>query len=131
MISPLTDAHRPKAGKHVSQLPGLAVWGPRDRGQVGRRAEPPTMPRALTIILLLQPAQDSEDPSFWDFQGVCLLQVVGHLLPGPQLAYGRFHLSGLIGAFLQLPLVIAGEAVPTQLSLALFNSPSSLTERLF
>lgn len=89
------------------------------------------MPRALTIILLLQPAQDPEDPSFWDFQGVCLLQVVGQLLPGPQLAYGRFHLSGLTGAFLQLPLVIAGEAVPAQLSLALFNSPSSLTERLF
>lgn len=89
------------------------------------------MPRALTIVLLLQPAQDPEDPSFWDFQDVRLLQVVGKLLPGPQMAYGRVHLSGLTGAFLQLPLVIAGEAVPTQLSLALFNPPASLTERLF
>lgn len=83
------------------------------------------MPRALTIVLLLQPAQDPEDPSFRDFQGVCLLWVVGKFLPGPQLAYGRFHLSGLIGTFLQLLLVIAGDAVPTQLSLAVFNSPSS------
>lgn len=71
------------------------------------------MPRALTVALLLQPAQDPEDPSFWDFQGVCLLQVVGKLLPGPQPAYGRFHLSGLTGTFLELLLVIAGEAVPT------------------
>lgn len=83
------------------------------------------MPRALTIVLLLQPAQNPEDPSFRDFHGVCLLWVVGKLLPGPQLAYGRFHLSGLIGTFLQLLLVIAGDAVPTQLSLAVFNSPSS------
>lgn len=44
MISPLIDAHGPKVGKHVSQLPGLAVWGPRDRSQVGRRAEPPPCP---------------------------------------------------------------------------------------
>lgn len=85
----------------------------------------PTVPRALTVALMLQPAQDPEDPSFWDFQGVCLLQVVGKLLPGSQPAYGRFHLSGLTGTFLELLLVIAGEAVPTQLSLAMFNSPSS------
>lgn len=85
----------------------------------------PTMPRALTIVLLLQPAQDPKDPSFWDFQGVCLLQVVGKLLPGLQPAYGRFHLLGLTGTFLQLLLVIAGEAVPTRLSLAMFNLPSS------
>lgn len=77
----------------------------------------PTMPRALTVALMLQPAQDPEDPSFWDFQGFCLLQVVGKLLPGSQPAYGRFHLSGLTGTFLELLLVIAGEAV--------FNSPSS------
>lgn len=131
MISPLIDAHRPKVGKHVSQLPGPGCVGSPGQRPGRQEGRAPTMPRALTIILLLQPAQDSEDPSFWDFQGVCLLQVVGQLLPGPQLAYGRFHLSGLTGAFLQLPLVIAGEAVPAQLSLALFNSPSSLTECLF
>lgn len=102
----------------------LAVWGPRESGQEGRA---PTAPRTLTIVLLLQPAQDPEDPAFWDFQNVHLLQVVGKLLPGPQLAYGRVHLSGLTGAILQLPLVIAGEAVPAQLSLAMYNSPSSLT----
>lgn len=83
--------------------------------------------RALTIVLLLQTAQNPEDPSFWDFQSVCLLWVVGKLLPGPQLACGHFHLSGLTGAFLQLLLVIAGEAVPTQLSVARCNSPSCLT----
>lgn len=91
------------------------------------------MPRALTIVLLLQPAQDPKDPSFWNFHSVCLLGVVGKLLPGPQPANGRFHLSGLTGAFLQLLLVIAGEGVPTQLSLAVFNSPSAslLPEPLF
>lgn len=81
-----------------------------------------TVPKALTIVLLLQPAQDPENPSFWDFQ-VCLLGIVGKLLPGPQPAYGCLHLSGLTGALLQLLLVIAGEAVPTQLSLAVFNLP--------
>lgn len=91
------------------------------------------MPKALTIVLLLQPAQDPENPSFWDFQ-VCLLGIVGKLLPGPQPAYGCLHLSGLTGALLQLLLVIAGEAVPTQLSLAVFNLPSyplTLSELLF
>lgn len=83
------------------------------------------MPKALTVVLLLQPAQDPEDPSFRDFQGVCLLGVAGKLLPGPQPAYGRLHLSGLTGAFLQLLLVIAGEAVSALLSLAAFSSPSS------
>lgn len=93
----------------MSRLLGLAVPGP----------------RALTVVLLLQLAQDPEDSSFWDFQDVCLLGIVGKLLPGPQPACGRFHLSGLKGAFLQLLLVIAEEAVPTQLNLAVFNSPSS------
>lgn len=79
-----------------------------------------TVPKALTIVLLLQPAQDPEDPSFWDFQ-VCLLGAVGKLLPGPQPAYGQLHLSGLTGAFLQLLLVIAGEVVPAQLSPAVFK----------
>lgn len=82
------------------------------------------MPRALTIVLLLQLAQDPEDPSFWDFQGVCLWQAVGRLLPGPQLAYSRLHPSGLRDAFLQLPLVIARKAVPARLSLTICTSPS-------
>ena len=97
IISQLADGTQlsPK-WETMSQLLGLAVWAP----------------RALTIVLLLQLAQDPEGSSFWDFQGVCLLQVVGKLLPGPQPANGRFHLLGLTGAFLQLLLVIAGEAVP-------------------
>lgn len=117
-ISPLTDTVNPKGGNHVSQ-PGSDFVG----AQGTRRDVQES--RALTVALMLQPAQDPEDPSFWDFQGVCLLQVVGKLLPAPQPAYGRFHLSGLTGTFLELLLVIAGEAVPTQLSLAMFNSPSS------
>lgn len=122
-ISPLTDTVNPKGENHVSQ-PGSDCRGPGDEARCAGE-QSPAMPRALTVALLLQPAQDPEDPSFWDFQGVCLLQVVGKLLPGSQPAYGRFHLSGLTGAFLELLLVIAGEAVPTQLSLAMFNSPSS------
>lgn len=119
-------------GNHVSQLLGLAV-GAQGKRPGGQESRVLTMPKALTIVLLLQPAQNPEDPSFWDFQ-VCLLEVVRKLLPGPQPAYGQLHLSGLAGAFLQLLLVIAGEAVPTQLSLAVFSSSSSpltVSEPLF
>jgi len=45
------------------------VWlwaqGKRPGGQESRVL---AVPKALTIVLLLQPAQDPEDPSFWDFQ---------------------------------------------------------------
>lgn len=105
----------------------LSSWvcsvGSRGKRPGGQGSRGPTMPRALTIVLLLQPAQDPEDPSFWDFQGVCLLQAVRRLLPGAQLACGRRHPSGLTGAFLQLPLVIARKAVPARLSLAICTSP--------
>lgn len=101
-------------------------------GQCGKLCREPrargrelTRPGALTVVLLFQPAQDPEDPSFRDFQAVWLLGGVGKLLPGPQLAYGRLHLPGLTGTFLQLLLVIAGEAASTQLSLVAFYSPSS------
>lgn len=115
---------------------GNEAWlpGPRGKGPGGQESRELPTPGALTVVLLLQPAQDPEDPSFRDFQGVCLLGVAGKLLPGPQPAYGRLHLSGLTGAFLQLLLVIAGEAASTQLSLSAFNSPSaplSLSEPLF
>lgn len=123
-LSPLVDAVNPKGGNHVSQ-PGSDFVGAQGTRRDVQESRAPTVPRALTVALLLQPAQDPEDPSFWDFQVVCLLRVVGKLLPGPQPAYGRFHLSGLTGTFLELLLVIAGEAGPTQLSLAMFNLPSS------
>lgn len=123
-VSPLTDTVNPKGGNHVCQ-PGSDFVGAQGTRRDVQESRARTMPRALTVALLLQPVQDPEDPSFWDFQAVCLLQVAGKLLPGPQPAYGRFHLSGLRGPFLELLLVIAGEAVPTQLSLAMFNSPSS------
>lgn len=74
------------------------------------------MPTALTIVLL-QPAQDLEDPAVWNFnKGFFLLWFQGKLLPGPKSAYGQFHLLGLSGNFLQLLLVIAGEVAGTQLS---------------
>lgn len=88
-----------------------------------RLGEPLGEPGALTVVLLLQPAQDPEDSAFGDFQGVCLWGAVGKLLPGPQPPCGRFGLPSLTGAFLQLPLVIAGEAAPPSSALPRLLSP--------
>lgn len=88
-----------------------------------RLGEPLGEPGALTVVLLLQPAQDPEDSAFGDFEGVCLRGAVGKLLPGPQLPCGRFRLPSLTGAFLQLPLVIAGEAAPPSSALPRLLSP--------
>lgn len=57
-------------------------------GHIGRDLlASPACSLALTIVLLLQPAQDPEDPAFWDFYVFYLLRVVRNLLPWSQPAY--------------------------------------------